>query len=201
MSRDTAELLKGRRTVRRFRDETVGGSAVKAILEAGTWAPSAHNAQPWRFAVVVSQARKGELVRRMGEKWRADLERDGVSECQIESLLDEAKTTMMSAPVLIVVCVTMEDMDVYQDDVRNRAEWVMAVQSAAACIENMLLMTHALKLGACWNCGPLFAPDEAKGALGLNSNWQPTAMIAIGFPAESPEAPQRKTSDEVSIWI
>jgi len=46
------DALTGRRSIRRFTEDNVGEDAVKAILEAGRWAPSGLNNQPWRFRVL-----------------------------------------------------------------------------------------------------------------------------------------------------
>jgi len=46
------ELLRSRRTVRVFEERDVPLELVMKALEAATWAPSAHNSQPWRFVVI-----------------------------------------------------------------------------------------------------------------------------------------------------
>ncbi|PNV79468.1 MAG: nitroreductase family protein, partial [Fervidicoccus sp.] len=46
------EIIKGRRCVRSFREEAISEQDLRAILEAGIWAPSGSNAQPWKFFVV-----------------------------------------------------------------------------------------------------------------------------------------------------
>ncbi|MEM4627201.1 MAG: nitroreductase family protein, partial [Ignisphaera sp.] len=53
-SDDILEIIKGRRCVRRFRDgrEDIPDEYIRKILEAGIWAPSAGNIQPWEFVVV-----------------------------------------------------------------------------------------------------------------------------------------------------
>jgi len=49
---DVLEAIRGRRSVRRFREGRVPDEHLRLILEAATWAPSAGNAQPWEFVVV-----------------------------------------------------------------------------------------------------------------------------------------------------
>jgi|YelNatPaOPRAMG01_1025707.scaffolds.fasta_scaffold06529_9 nitroreductase len=56
---DILELIKNRRSIRRYRRENIHNELVKKILEAGRWAPSANNSQPWSFIVL-----KSEEVRR-----------------------------------------------------------------------------------------------------------------------------------------
>ena len=193
-------LLKKRRTMRKFVGKPVDEKDIRTVLEAGTWAPSAHNAQPWRFAVVRTDEKKRQLADEMGVKWRRDLMGDGVPAQRIDDMLRESKDRIIDAPAIIILSITMSDMDSYPDERRQELERVMAVQSAAACAQNVLLMAHAIGLGGAWLCAPLFASEKVKKALGLNPDWSPVAMIALGVPRERPRPPPRKPVDEVTVW-
>lgn len=57
------ELIKSRRSVRRFSEKQVDDSLLEQILEAGRWAPSGQNNQPWRFVIV----RDDDIRRKMAE--------------------------------------------------------------------------------------------------------------------------------------
>ncbi|MEM2868382.1 MAG: nitroreductase family protein, partial [Candidatus Bathyarchaeia archaeon] len=46
---DLMEIIKGRRAVRNFLDKEIAGKDLEVILEAGIWAPSGSNIQPWEF--------------------------------------------------------------------------------------------------------------------------------------------------------
>ena len=56
------ELIKSRRSVRRYGPEPVSPEALDMILEAGRWAPSGTNNQPWRFVVLTSDQDKEALA-------------------------------------------------------------------------------------------------------------------------------------------
>lgn len=58
---DILEIIKTRRSIRRFLDRTIPDDLVEKILEAGRWAPSGLNNQPWRFAVVADPGLKEGL--------------------------------------------------------------------------------------------------------------------------------------------
>lgn len=53
------KLIKTRRSVRKFKKESVPQRVVKNILEAGRWAPSGLNNQPWRFMVLEKEKKDG----------------------------------------------------------------------------------------------------------------------------------------------
>ena len=201
MRPDVMTLLKERRTMRKFVGRPVDEKDIRTVLEAGTWAPSAHNAQPWRFAIVRGDGKKRQMADAMGAKWREDLVGDGVSPKEIEGMLRDSKDRIMHAPAIVILSVTMSDMDKYSDERRQELERVMAIQSAAACAQNILLMAEAIGLGGGWDCSPLFAPAEVKKTLGLKPDWSPLVMIALGIPGEKPRPPPRKPVEEVSVWI
>ncbi len=183
-ARSVPETITGRRSIRRYREDAVPRELVLRVLKAARWAPSAHNRQPWRFAVVVTAERKRLLAEAMGERLRADLTRDGAPNELIEKDVGRSYQRITSAPVLFVVCVSMRDMDVYADERRGHAEYLMATQSAAMATQNLLLAAHALGLGACWMCAPLFVPETVRETLGLDADWEPQALITMGYPAE-----------------
>jgi nitroreductase len=58
---DLFSLIKTRRSVRRFTDEPVSDETIDKIIEAGTWAPSGKNNQPWRFAVIRDHTVKSQV--------------------------------------------------------------------------------------------------------------------------------------------
>lgn len=61
MDKDILDLIKGRRSVRKFTKAPVPEALIDNILEAGRWAPSGLNNQPWRFAVITDADLKKEI--------------------------------------------------------------------------------------------------------------------------------------------
>lgn len=62
MSRDILAAIKKRRSVREFLDREVDGQDIITIMEAGRWAPSGLNNQPWKFIVVKEKGLLSELA-------------------------------------------------------------------------------------------------------------------------------------------
>ena len=180
------DLVRTRRSIRRYTDQPVDRWRIEAALEAATRAPSAHNRQPWRFAVVTTPEAKEQLASEMGERLRADRLADGDPPDVIEADVARSHARITSAPALVLACMTMADMNQPADVRRSNAERSMAMQSVAAAIQNLLLAVHAQGLAACWMCAPLFAPDAARLALDLPADWEPQALITLGYPAELP---------------
>ena len=174
--------------------------SIDRLLAAATRAPSAHNRQPWRFAVVTTAAVKAQLADRLGERLRADRLADGDPLEDIERDVRRSRARLAAAPALIAVCLSMAEMDRYADDRRNALERVMAVQSVAAAVQNLLLTAHDLGLGACWMCAPLFAPEAVRDALNLPPDWEAQALITLGYPAEAGPFKDRVDFKEKTLY-
>jgi F420 biosynthesis protein FbiB-like protein len=153
-------------------------------MEAGRWASSAHNRQPWRWAVITDPARRVALAQSMADRFRADLLADGLPTQEVERQVTRSIERIGGAPALIMVCLSIADMDQYPDAQRQQAERIMAIQSVTLAAQNMLLMAHAEGLGACWLCAPLFCPETVRDTLALPADWEPVALLTFGYPAE-----------------
>lgn len=199
-TRDLHALIRSRRSIRRFTEESVPVDLVRRLIEAACQAPSAHNRQPWRFAVLSGESEKEALAEQMGEALRAARRADGDAAEAIEADVARSYQRITSAAVVVVVCLTMEAMDVYPDEARSNAEYMMAVQSVAMAGMNFLLAAHAEGLGACWLCAPLFAPAAACRALDLPKTWEPQGSILLGYAAEQGRSRERMPVEAVSLW-
>lgn len=191
--------IMGRRSIRRYRSEAVPRSILEQLLTAAIWAPSAHNRQPWRFAVIQEQASKEDLALAMGQRLRQDLEADNAPADVINQDVARSYDRITSAPVLIMVGLSLVDMDTYPDTKRSQAEYIMAVQSTAMAGQNLLLAAQDYGLGACWMCAPLFCPDVVRDALALPPDWLPQGLITLGYPAQEREKTRHSLEASV-VW-
>lgn len=198
MSLNPLNAITSRRSVKEYSPRKVSKETVFRILEAGRWAPSAHNAQPWRFIVIQDFATKQILSEAMASRWDKDMSKNGVQERQRVSLLRASVERFEKAPIIIVACLTMENMDEYPDERRKKIEFVMAVQSVRArAVENMLLAAHGEGLGSCWFCAPLFCQDAVRSILKIPQHVDPQALITLGYPATRTNLPPRKPLEEI----
>jgi len=118
---DLLELIKTRSSIRTFIDKPVEDGKIAKILEAGRWAPTSGNKQPWRFLVVRDKQKQAEFDPRFHQPW------------------------ILNAPAIIIVLAAPFDTWEKYDELDQ-----MYVQDIATSTENILLMTHSLGLGAVW---------------------------------------------------
>lgn len=184
------DLVRGRRSVRRYLDKDVPQEMIEEVIEAARWAPSPHGRQPWRFAVLTRNESKRRLADAMGDEWRANLEMDGQDSETVEKRLEGSRRRLLDAPVLILLCLYLEELDEYHDTKRQQSEITMAVQSLGAAAQNMMLAAYDLGLDSGWMCAPLFCPEKVTEALSLDSGLVPHALLTLGYAAGDP--PKRR---------
>lgn len=194
-------FLRTRRSLRRFQQREVERAALERILQTGMYAPSAHNRQPWRFAVLTDFQTKFRLGEAMAAEFRRDLAADGLPDAEIETLVNRSKTRLNEAPVVIVLCMDMSEMDSYPDEKRQHAERTMATQSTALAGLQLQLAAHAEGLGSVWVCAPLFVPQIVQGVLNLPESWEPQGMVFIGHPSGDTKTKELKSYEEIIRFL
>jgi len=197
---DFGDVIRGRRSVRRFREDPVDDEIIERVIEAGGWAPSPHGSQPWRFAVLTRTETKERLATAMGATWRSNLEMDNDPPEVIEGRLAGSRRRLLEAPALILVSLYTEELDRYPDPRRAAAERTMAIQSLGACVQNMLLAAYAHGIDGGWMCAPLFCPEVVVAALGLDERLTPHALLALGHAAADPKRRTRRPSDVMVVF-
>lgn len=198
---DLLAFLRTRRSVRRFKPDPVPDSVLRDILHTATFAPSAHNRQPWRFVVLTDSSAKIHLSDAMAEEFQRDLQKDQVPSEEIAKRVNRSRERITGAPIVIILCLDMSEMDEYPDTRRKKAEYIIATQSAANAGMQLLLAAHAEGLAGVWVCSPMFAQETVQKALNIPHTWEPQAMFLLGYPAETPAFRERKSLEEVVKFI
>lgn len=169
-------FLRERRSVRRFKPDPVPASVVESILTTATYAPSAHNLQPWRFVHIESSGAKEKLDKALTGKMRTDMEAEGAGQAQIEKRIEISLRRIDEAPLIILLC--RDEMTIRTEEPE---EHIMGIQSVALAGFQLILAAQAEGLGANWICWPLYAQEETINALGLEKKWKPEAMVFLGY--------------------
>jgi len=200
------ECIKGRRSIRSFKEEAVKDEDILLALEAATFAPSPLNSQPWNFLIIKDDQLKKQMAQPIGTKLNQALGKIGADD-DINILINYSRffTFFEKAPVVIaVICrpVTspligfLEHAGVSSEELVDTSH--SEIQSAAAAIQNMLLRLHEMGLGACWMTNPLIAAEELESLLEVKKPWYLIGVIPIGSPALTPSIPRRKKVSSIA---
>jgi len=193
---DFQTFLRTRRSVRRFTSDPVPAPIIERILKTATYAPSAHNLQPWRFVMVVDVSAKKRLGQALTDKMRTDMTAQGTPQAEIDTRTERSLRRIDEAPVIILLC---RDVTAIRKD--EPEEHVMAIQSVALAGHQLLLAAHADGLGGNWICWPLYAQGAIRKTLDLPATWEPQGMIFLGYADEEPREKEMKSLDELVIKI
>jgi nitroreductase len=156
------EAIHGRRSIRSYRPDPVPEDLIrKLILEAGIWAPTASNAQTWRFVAITDP----NLIRKM-------------------KML--APGILGNPPVVIAVCQDLVESD---RKVSKLGVEVVSLMDTAVAAENILLAAYDQGLGTCLIAS--FHPGAVQEVLHLPPSIVPQLLISLGYPQAKPQAPKR----------
>jgi coenzyme F420-0:L-glutamate ligase / coenzyme F420-1:gamma-L-glutamate ligase len=175
-------FLEARRSIRAFLAEPVPRADLDAFVTAACIAPAPHHSRPWRWVVLDERAGRETLGTAMAQRWRVDLEADGVSPARIDELVDASVERLCAAPAALVGCLTWDGLDRYPDETRRAAEHGMALLSLGAAVENLMLCATDRGYASCWVAAPIFCPEAARDALALEAEWLPHALVLVGRP-------------------
>jgi len=192
---DFHTFLQTRRSIRRFKPNPVPDSVIESILHTATFAPSAHNRQPWRFAVIKDSAIKTRLGKAITAKMQIDMQAQNAEKSDIEKRATTSLRRIDEAPLVIILCRDKNDIRIDTPE-----ETIMGIQSTALVGLQLLLAAHAEGLGGNWICWPLYAQAATRAALELPETWEPQAMYFLGYPVEIPEPQDRKSIKEIMTF-
>jgi nitroreductase len=184
---ETISTILRRRSVRVYRPDPVGQVELDQMLEAGRYAPSAMNQQPWHFTAI----RNLPLLQKLEENCKS-----AFLESTVESLREVAKqegfSVFYNAPLMVII---------------SGDPGALAAQyDCTLAMENMMLAAASLGIGSCWTHAVMMFNATEKGKaifreIGVNfpEGYQPYAAAVFGWPAEPyPETPPKK-ADCVTI--
>ncbi|BBO67752.1 nitroreductase [Desulfosarcina alkanivorans] len=172
---DLMEIIKGRRSIRKYDERDVPEELVDRLLEAVRWAPSWTNCQCWEVVVVRDQAVKEQL--------QASLPPKG----------NPAVKAIVDAPVLLAMCARTGISGYYKDlQTTKFGDWMMYDLGLAT--QNLCLMAHHLGLGTV--IVGLFDHDRAAAAVNVPAGHELVTLIPLGYPAKVGGAPKRREPHE-----
>ncbi len=167
------EVIKNRRSIRKFKEKVIAKNLIEKLTEALIWAPSAGNLQSRYFYFVFNQKIKEELSKASCDQW----------------------SFIAKAPLVIVGCVDYKKTEYYGEKGKN----LFSICDVALSIQNLMLLAHSEGLGSVW----VGAFDEEKVVeiLKLPENLRPIALIPVGYPAEKPKSSSRLQKEELIKFI
>jgi len=173
------QVIRNRRSVRRFRSEQIAECELEAIVESALFAPIAMNAQPWHFTVIQDR----RTLDRMAAIMRENMLRSG-NEFMVRRASDPSFSPFYGAPTLILISADAKDRFGQFD--------------CAAAAQNIALAAESLGVGSCIMAmmSLLFASREGvkfAQSLGVPDGCDHVCAVVLGYEdGPNPPAPPRK---------
>jgi nitroreductase/ketosteroid isomerase-like protein len=185
------DIIKKRRTVRRYKPTPVPEKHIKRILDAARFAPTSGNQQPWKFVVIQDRACLDSLEKVLQVSWEERIAaHEGLDDEKKKSYIEHGKKAIakvMTAPLYIMVFV---DTSIYAED---------AVWDGCLAVENLMLAARALGYGTGFFTS-YFPEEEVKSFVKAPDKLRFICATPIGIPEEWPETPEKKNLDEFIIY-
>ncbi len=161
------EVIRNRRSVRKYKDKPIPEEALLRVLEAARLAPSGSNLQPWKFIIVKDKTLKEKLAQASARQF-----------------------FMAEAPIIIVGCGFPDNC--YARMGRYMKSWSVDVTIA---LDHLILQAQEEGLGTCWIGA--FEEEEIKEIRNVPEGVKILALTPLGYPGEIPPFRGRKSLDEI----
>jgi len=168
------QLIKERRSIRRFKVQTIENEKLTKLLEAAKWSPSWGNSQCWQFVIVEDNTKKEKLSQTLTKK-------------------NPATLSVKNAPLVIAICGHSNTSGFYNGkQITRYKDWLMFDLGLAT--QNICLMAHNLGLGTV--IVGAFDHKAVEEILNIPKGVEIVALLPLGYPDHASSAPKRKEIEE-----
>ena len=179
---ESIQCIKSRRSIRNFNGEKVDRETIKKVVEAASFAPSWKNTQVTRYVAIDD----------------ADMIKKVADECT--SMFVYNGNTIAKAPLLVVVTALKGRSGVEKDGsftTDREGNWLMF--DAGCAVQTFCLAAHEYGLGTV--IMGIFDDEKLSSLLSIPEDREIVNLICVGYADETPEAPKRKTVDDLVTFI
>lgn len=167
-----AQLIKERRSIRKFKSDKVSNEILEELLEVASWAPNHKLTEPWRFIVYKDE----------GNKVLANIMAEIVAKGPKKKSPEEVKARFESIPAHIIVVMN-----------ENPNHFVKEEDYAATCalIQNFQLAAWERGLGVLWKAEAFLTSQEFRNGVGVKPGEKIAAILHVGYPDITPNSSSR----------
>ena len=175
---DLMEVIKGRRSIRKYKPDPIPEEELQKIIEAVQWSPSWANTQCWEVIIVRDPNMKSALANTLTKT-------------------NPSLSSMTEAPLVIVLCGKKGVSGFKKGEAATvKGDWLMFDTGIA--MQTLCLTAHSLGLGTV--VVGLFDHKRVEEILGVSQNAEVVAMTPLGYPAVEGSAPKRKEPSEFVFY-
>ena len=167
-------IIKGRRSIRRYQDKEIPDDLLNEVLESVRWAPSWANTQAWEVVVIKERALKESIQSTVNPR-------------------NPSSLALVNAPVLLVICGQLKKSGYYNDQYPTKfGDWFL--HDLGLATQNLCLTAHNGGLGTV--IVGLFDHDKVGELINLPDDHEVLTLIPLGYPDQKPKPPKRREQSE-----
>ena len=186
---DAITAIKQRTSIRRYRSEPISRDVVEHLLECAVRAPNHKLTQPWRFAVIIGDAKQRYAEIRARHRLKRFADPDST---EAAAAAEKVRREALETPLHIVAMTAVSPDEITREE--DYAATMMA-------IANLMIAAESLRLGTYLKTGGVMQDAELTELVGLAENFRIVGLISLGYPAE-PEPPRRRRpAAELTRWV
>lgn len=174
-----SNLVKSRRSVRKFLDKKVEREKIQTCVESARIAPSAENVEPWRFLIIDDPQVKNRFCQ------------------QAFSGVYKVTRWAAKAPVIVVI---LAKLDILANRIGKQIQgtnyYLIDIGIAG---EHFVLQAQELGLGTCWI--GWFSERGARKALGIPKKYKVVSLLTLGYPNVESFKPKKRLTLEQILWF
>jgi len=174
---DFWEVIETRRSIRKYKSESIPEDILNKVLEAARIAPSWSNLQCWKYIVIKDENTKKALA--------------GVLPSG-----NPVKKAFTQAPLIIAGCADPERSGYIGSQRIGDKQW--HIIDLGISMQQLVLAATNEGLGTCWVCW--FSEKAIKEILNVPANIDVVALTPLGYPDEEPKAKRRKSIEEIVYY-
>ncbi|PYP79181.1 MAG: nitroreductase [Gemmatimonadetes bacterium] len=181
------DLLRRRRSVKRFTERPVTRAEIETLLEAAVLTPNHRLTEPWRFYVLGPEAREAYGLA-VGIRKARKIEDPDAS----RAMRDRVAAEHRALPSMIAIAIVKSDNPEIAEE-----DYAAAMMS----VQNIALAAVELGLGTAIRTGAVMGDEAARAAAGVAENERIVAIVNVGEPAEVPTGPKKRAAGELTKWV
>ena len=193
---DVSEAIRTRRSIRKFKPDSIAEEKIKLLLESARLAPSGTNTQPWRFILVTDDDTKTKLQKAAHNQRHvkrapviivccADLKAFKEFPVRVDELIESGALPERTREVFIPY------LEKGMSTVTKDALMVAAAANVAIAVEHIVIQAVEIGLGTCWV--RWYEDNEVKAILDIPDHVEVMALLPVGIPDEE-QAPRPRLS-------
>ena len=186
------DAIRTTRAIRRLKSDPVPVELIRRVCEAGTFAPSGGNRQPWFFVAVMDQDKRAFIAKKYNETFQSYIEPAKIAAQNPD--YPDAKRRNMNAAIYLAEHLHEAPVHLFVAGWTRRGE--PQSQALFPAIQNILLACRAVGLGASLTTAHRAHGEEIDRYIGLSEKTPSSALIPIGWPKGKYGRPTRRSIDD-----